>query len=306
MKKLSILFIVLIMMQTTVFGAEKKYNIYVDNKLVTTDVEPENQFSTLFVPISFIAREMGATVDWHNPSVIINKSDTTVVLAWESNKVTKNGEATYTKLQPYLHSDRVYVPLRFISDQFNYKVEYKDIYDDATKMTTGNVYIDTKTFVDTDNSFVEDDSTFMWSKDGKYGAKVWTVPDYVRGKATLYFVKNKETGEFWQFHLMQGGNDDENTFWIADGRFMFSNSGDQVTESLYKLYNPKTYEFEFLFDADGGVYIESLNAYAYYMDNTEVTTPKGGIDYYIYDFDKEERGIKITKAEFDEYVNMVK
>ncbi len=306
MKKLGVILLVLMLMQTTVFGAEKTYNIHVDNKLVNMDVQPQNTMSTIFVPISFVAREMGAVVEWNNPTVTITRGDTKVELTVGSNKVTKNDKVGYTKLQPYLQGGRTYVPLRFISDQFNCSVEYKDAYDESTKTATGNVYKDTKKYVETDNSFVEDDSTFMWSKDGKNGVKVWTVADYIRGEATVYYVKNKETGEFKQFYLMQGGNDAENSFWLTDGRFIFSNSGDLVSESVYKLYDPVTDEVDIIFDADFGFYIESLNSYVYYMDNTEVTTPKGGIDYYIYDFDKEERGIKITKAEYDEYVNMVK
>ena len=102
--------------------------IYVKEKYIKTDVAPETKKSMKFVPVSFIAKELGINIKWEKPNVVIQNGDTKIVLTIDSNKYTKNSTTYETNAIPYISSGRVMVPLRFISEQLGCKVEFKKDY----------------------------------------------------------------------------------------------------------------------------------------------------------------------------------
>lgn len=123
------------------FAATMNASIFVQGKEVKMDVAPELQKSVTYVPLSFIAKELNAKVNWASPVVTVEKDGLTIKLDTKNNTITANGyERDYyeEESQPYITQGRVMVPLRFLSQVFGSKVDYqKDASGKATiKLTS--------------------------------------------------------------------------------------------------------------------------------------------------------------------------
>lgn len=101
--------------------------IQIDNKTIETDVAPELKNNTTYVPISFIAKELGATVKWESPKVIIEKGDITLEIEIGKSEVIENGKAYPTQNAAYLLKGRTMVPLRVISKHLGYYVGFDNV-----------------------------------------------------------------------------------------------------------------------------------------------------------------------------------
>lgn len=136
MKKLIGALAVLIMTTTSTANAAEPIKILVKNEQIKTDAAPIVEQGRVLVPLRAVAESLGATVDWDS------KTKTATVRKWsESVRLTvgKN-TALVEKANPLSFSDlsgavpldvsvksannRVYVPLRFVSQQFGYQVNW--------------------------------------------------------------------------------------------------------------------------------------------------------------------------------------
>jgi len=79
-----------------------------------------------FVPLRVISEDLGARVDWSNSGVTVTKSGTQVVLKLFSDTAVKNGKEVSLDAKPYLKSNKIIVPLRFLSETFGCNVSYKN------------------------------------------------------------------------------------------------------------------------------------------------------------------------------------
>lgn len=137
-KRYFILFLSLVMLLSTVnvFAVRHKERdiplngIIVNDHIVYSDVYPYIKNSRTYVPIRFIAEELGYDVKWDgaNKKVTMTNDGTTVELTIGSNKMVVNGKAVLLDAPAEIRDDRTFVPLRAIAEAFGEKVDYSKDY----------------------------------------------------------------------------------------------------------------------------------------------------------------------------------
>ncbi|MDF2653269.1 MAG: copper amine oxidase protein [Paenibacillus sp.] len=114
---------------------EEKYEsmrIRVMDKKLQTDSPPVIVEGTVLVPLSSISESLGASVEWNqqNNNVIITKWSKKISLtvgeisARVENNAANESYDYWLNIPISIINSRVYVPLRFISEQLGYKVDY--------------------------------------------------------------------------------------------------------------------------------------------------------------------------------------
>ena len=104
--------------------------IIVNDHIVYSDVYPYIKNSRTYVPIRFIAEELGYDVKWDgaNKKVIMKNGDTNVELTIGSNKMKVNGKVLTLDAPAEIKDERTFVPLRAIAESFGEKVDYSKDY----------------------------------------------------------------------------------------------------------------------------------------------------------------------------------
>lgn len=112
-----------LMLGTTIYAQDIR--IYISNESIEMDVTPEIKEDTMYVPISFISKSLGANVKWENPKVIITKGTSQVVCTIGDKTAYKNGRQVELPNAPYMSSNRTFIPLRSISKLLSCNVDYQ-------------------------------------------------------------------------------------------------------------------------------------------------------------------------------------
>ncbi|WP_138753105.1 copper amine oxidase N-terminal domain-containing protein [Paenibacillus sinopodophylli] len=107
---------------STAYAAENQ--IKIDGVAIATDVKPELKDNRIMVPLRVVSENLGAIVEWSSSEVILTKSDMKVILTLDSSTAENNGESVLLDVKPYMKNNRVFVPLRFIAETFECKVNY--------------------------------------------------------------------------------------------------------------------------------------------------------------------------------------
>lgn len=130
--------ILIITMIFTLFTAGVVYaaptrtiEIKVDGQLIESDPgmgKPFIENGRTQVPIRLVSENLGLEVEWDNPNRKAIIGNGKIVLKIGSNIAEVNGMKVKVdedeKVAPKIVGDRTYVPVRFISEKMNYRVEY--------------------------------------------------------------------------------------------------------------------------------------------------------------------------------------
>ncbi|MBM7550285.1 copper amine oxidase N-terminal domain-containing protein [Peptoniphilus gorbachii] len=137
-KKYLVLFLSFLLLLSTVnvFAVRHKERdiplngIIVNDHIVYSDVYPYIKNNRTYVPIRFIAEELGYDVKWDgaNRKVTMTNDGTTVELTIGSNKMKVNGKTVLLDAPAEIRDDRTFVPLRAIAEAFGEKVDYSSDY----------------------------------------------------------------------------------------------------------------------------------------------------------------------------------
>lgn len=137
-KKYLVLFLSFLLLLSTVnvFAVKHKERdiplngIIVNDHIVYSDVYPYIKNNRTYVPIRFIAEELGYDVKWDgaNRKVTMTNDGTTVELTIGSNKMMVNGKTVLLDAPAEIRDDRTFVPLRAIAEAFGEKVDYSSDY----------------------------------------------------------------------------------------------------------------------------------------------------------------------------------
>lgn len=117
--------------------ASSNIMVKIDNKNVAfTDAKPYIANNRTLVPIRFVSEELGAKVQWDNKSkvVTINLDNTEVQMQIGSKNVKINGVSKAMDTTPEYKNNRVFVPLRYISEGLKVGVEW------LPKVSTVEIY----------------------------------------------------------------------------------------------------------------------------------------------------------------------
>ena len=189
LKTLSKLFMVLaaiFMFSVTVFAAETDIAIYINGKhapiqssmgLPFIDSQARTQ-----VPLRFVSESLGHKVEWDEKKQQVNIDGGSVVVTVGSYDVKTPNGTIKMDTKAVKKNDRVFVPVRFISEALGHTVEYKYANGvNCVMITTGDSVVlpnDNQINVDTDNvmSYVPDpnqwgynDTTKHWILFDKFG-----------------------------------------------------------------------------------------------------------------------------------------
>lgn len=107
--------------------------IYIDDRIVATDVAPIVANSRVLVPIRVVSEGIGAQVNWNGPTqtVTIVKGGTTLKLTANKTTYTKNGVSKPLDSPVKFVSGRTMVPIRLVSEELGAGVHWDK----------GNVYV---------------------------------------------------------------------------------------------------------------------------------------------------------------------
>lgn len=104
--------------------------IIVNDHIVFSDVAPYIKNSRTYVPIRFIAEELGFDVKWDakTKKVSMSGGKSTVELTIGSKTMLVNGKKVKLDAPAEIKDQRTFVPLRAIAEAFGKKVEYSNDY----------------------------------------------------------------------------------------------------------------------------------------------------------------------------------
>lgn len=173
---------------------QPKITIQIDGQTIETDVAPEIKESKTYVPISFIAKELGASTKWESPKTTIEKDGVTLEFEIDKCGVIRNGVKYPNTTATYIKDGRTMVPLRVVSEFLGCRVEY-EAKKKIVSITKGTGIAQAPEI---------DISDFTLSPDGKWGTAFYTYykkflnAEQTRGTerevGTLYLL-NVETND---------------------------------------------------------------------------------------------------------------
>ncbi len=116
-----------------------KTGMDVNGKFIPTDTAPVIKNSRTLVPIRFISDAFGANVEWNDKekkvSVMLDHHEIVLYIGKATAYVDGKEmqiDPTNSKVVPEIINNRTYVPVRFISEGFNAKIEWNDTLKEVT------------------------------------------------------------------------------------------------------------------------------------------------------------------------------
>lgn len=114
--------------EAEVHASNQAVKLIIEGKQQNPDVPAELKNNRTFVPIRFIAENMGADVQWEKSKslVEIKKDNHVIHLTLNSKEIIINGQAFQMDTAPYLEKSRTMVPIRFVSEYLGLDVGWQD------------------------------------------------------------------------------------------------------------------------------------------------------------------------------------
>lgn len=122
-----LLILTLVFLCICTVASAKDIEIYMLGKKIQCDVAPFAENGRTLVPIRAVSEEgLGADVQWDGSTqrVTITKDGLEIVLTLGNEKVTVNGKDKFLDVPAKAVAGRTMVPVRFISEELNYNVEW--------------------------------------------------------------------------------------------------------------------------------------------------------------------------------------
>lgn len=109
-------------------NASLPITVYVNDQLLTADVDPIINKGRTLVPLRAIFEALGASVSWDgsNQTVTAQKDDVTIILKIGSSVSTVNGQITELDVPSMVVMNRTMVPLRFVGEALGGRVSWDD------------------------------------------------------------------------------------------------------------------------------------------------------------------------------------
>lgn len=234
--------------------------IFVDGKQISVESELKN--ATNYVPLRFVAEELGATVTWQKPHVIVKKDNTTIQLTIDSHDVLVNNKKYSISAVPYILNNYTYVPLRFISEQLGCDVSYST--DKIVRITSaGKTPPAIPEYVDTKEYTLSSDKLWSFNQEYLWGNHNITIKNMTTGATKEIFSNRANSSVDW-----------------VNNNLIISALNEGRSRKLM-LYSPTTDKLEVLVNDlyDFHINIPELNAILYFTNGT-IDGPK--TQYHIY------------------------
>ena len=150
----ALLVLTLFMQMNIICMASENIKVKIDGREVAFDVPPQIINDRTMVPLRAIFEALGATVDWNNDTqtVTSTKDDMTIKLTIGTASMLVNEETITLDSPACIVEGRTLVPVRAVSEAFDYKVKWEEIIKTVLISTTGE--------------FIEENIT-MYAPDGR-------------------------------------------------------------------------------------------------------------------------------------------
>ena len=104
----------------------KEISLYVNAEKIKCDSPPIIQNDRTLVPVRAIMEALGASVKWNEltRAVTISLGETSVILTINSNRAKVGTVLKFLDCEPVIIDDFTFVPVRFIAETFNFKVNW--------------------------------------------------------------------------------------------------------------------------------------------------------------------------------------
>lgn len=101
---------------------------YKNNVKESMDVAPILKEGRTFLPVKYVAENLGATVNWdgEDRKISISWGNDNLEMWLDKNVAIFNGEAKFIDVAPFIEKERTMVPLRFISENFGCEVSWDE------------------------------------------------------------------------------------------------------------------------------------------------------------------------------------
>ncbi|MBE3572816.1 MAG: copper amine oxidase N-terminal domain-containing protein [Moorella humiferrea] len=101
-----------------------QFKVFLKGKALQFDVPPRIEGGRVLIPVRFLAQGMGAEVNYDNGTVTITNKGITIRLVIGSNQAQVDGMTVYLDVPAKVVDGRTLVPLRFVAEGFNARVDY--------------------------------------------------------------------------------------------------------------------------------------------------------------------------------------
>lgn len=138
----------------------EEIKVYIDNRLIEFDSEPEVKNSRTMVPLRQIFEEFDMTVDWDSvlSKVRAYKKNLNIELYIGSDRPIVNGQTVEIDAKAYVVNGRTMVPLRFIAESTGAEVKWVE---SSKSVYITTVSVNTNSMTDSsDNESISQDLTY--------------------------------------------------------------------------------------------------------------------------------------------------
>lgn len=148
-KKIFMITMVLILCFTITAFGQDQVKIYVNNEIVSFDVEPFIENGRTLIPLRGVFEKLGARVDWNKSlqEVVIKDDNNEIEMLLGKNKVMVNGVIKDIDVPTRMINSRTFAPLRFIVENLGHEVRW----DENTK----SVYISKNNVAPADKNLIQ-------------------------------------------------------------------------------------------------------------------------------------------------------
>ncbi len=300
MKKLftSLICIALLSSATSFAYEEPPINLVLDGAPIKTDVPPAIKRNTTYVPIGFIAKELGATVEWNDPKITITMDDLTLELEIGRMQIVRNGKGYPMMAAPYLSEGRTMIPLKIVSNQLGCSVAFYDSGESKiiSLKKTNNEFVPPPTM---------NTEGFKKSPDGKWGVEYKRF--YGPISETLYLM-DYTTEIIYEIYESTIAPRPE---WVGNNRLMFFGNvnADGKKDGIYlMIYDSNTKEISDVekTNCKSATYVKERNCIVYEkrIDGKISSDTYGKREYYLYNLENN-TSTKISEKEYDKLKKMV-
>lgn len=240
MKKLAVFAVIFLLtgLFCTASFAKDEIMVFVSGTKVDFDVPPEIIDGRTMVPVRAIFEAMGAVVTWDDESKTAMgvKLGNTVELTVGDKKADYNGEKITMDAAPVIKNERVFVPVRYVSEGFGYKVLWEE------EENTVLIYHDTDNLIFYEGTKIPDYGALYDIEHIKSDSKtyIYSVTDIASSDPEI------DSAEDYIDILYDMGFSYEGKEKISgEGRtgeiYKFSNSGEEVGVGIVELEEEKVF-----------------------------------------------------------------
>ncbi len=124
---LALLMMLTMMLVPALAQAETAVRLVVDGVEVQTDVAPVLENDRTLVPIRAVTEALGFEVEWDQETrtATLTKGETTIQLTVGRPEAVVNGEKVALDVAPFIVSDRMMVPVRFVAEEIGLLVDWE-------------------------------------------------------------------------------------------------------------------------------------------------------------------------------------